>query len=204
MASNCTWPCNASPLSHDQALRWSLSHCCGGNVVSIHKLHFMRSILWNLHNKFFLAPIQSCNQKWMCNNNPQHWVHLGSSPWLGCFPTWHGECFQFNVKRGRISKTSCYKWGHHIIHSLCLCILCNWMSLVLYSLWLWGWCHETIPSIMGTHQGDPLGKALFVLTHFKALRFTVNWFFFCLYLSIIDGIRIISDPSITSSTYEHF
>jgi hypothetical protein len=29
---------------------------------------------------------------------------------------------------------------------------------------------------MGTHQGDPLGGALFILLYFRALRFTVNRF----------------------------
>ncbi len=33
-----------------------------------------------------------------------------------------------------------------------------------------------IPSAMGTHQGDPLGGALFALTHFKALHSIANHF----------------------------
>ncbi len=36
-----------------------------------------------------------------------------------------------------------------------------------------------IPFIMGTHQGDPLGEALFALTHFKALHFIANHFPSC-------------------------
>jgi hypothetical protein len=34
-----------------------------------------------------------------------------------------------------------------------------------------------IPFAMGTHQGDPLGVALFTLTHFKALCSIANHFF---------------------------
>jgi hypothetical protein len=36
---NCIRPWSSPPLSHDQAFRWSSSHCNGGNIVSIHKLH---------------------------------------------------------------------------------------------------------------------------------------------------------------------
>jgi hypothetical protein len=57
---------------------------------------------------------------------------------------------------------------------------------------------------MGTHQGDPLGGALFVLAHFKALHSIANFFPFCLFPSIVDDIHIINPPSIVSSTYKHF
>jgi hypothetical protein len=39
---------------------------------------------------------------------------------------------------------------------------------------------KIIPSTMGTHQGDPLGGALFVFAHFKALHSIVNHFPSCL------------------------
>jgi len=35
-----------------------------------------------------------------------------------------------------------------------------------------------IPFTMGTHQGDPLGRAIFVLTHFKVLCFTTSFIYF--------------------------
>jgi len=57
---------------------------------------------------------------------------------------------------------------------------------------------------MGTHQGDPLGGALFALVHFRALCFTINHFPFCLFPSITNDIHIIGPPSIVSFTYEHF
>jgi hypothetical protein len=37
-----------------------------------------------------------------------------------------------------------------------------------------------------------LGRALFVLTHFRTLYFTSNLFFSCLFPSIMDDIHIIS------------
>jgi len=61
-----------------------------------------------------------------------------------------------------------------------------------------------ISSMMGTHQGDPLGRALFPLTHFKALCSITNYFPFCLSPSIGNDIHIINLPSIVSFAYEHF
>jgi hypothetical protein len=61
-----------------------------------------------------------------------------------------------------------------------------------------------IPSAMGTHEGDPFGGALFVLTHRKALLFTTSHFLFCLFPSIAINIHIIGPFSIVSFTYEHF
>jgi hypothetical protein len=49
-----------------------------------------------------------------------------------------------------------------------------------------------IPSTMGIHQGDPFGRALFTLAHFKALRFIANNFPSCLFPSIVDDIQIIN------------
>jgi hypothetical protein len=48
-----------------------------------------------------------------------------------------------------------------------------------------------IPSTMGTHQGDPLGRALFALTHFRALHFIVSHFPSYLFRSITNDIHII-------------
>jgi len=61
-----------------------------------------------------------------------------------------------------------------------------------------------IPSTMGTHQGDLLGRALFVLTQFKALHSTTKHFPFCPFPSIANDIHIIGPPSIISFAYEHF
>lgn len=45
------YPCFWGGLfhNHDQAFKWNLSHCHGGNVVSIHKLHFMLLISQYFH-----------------------------------------------------------------------------------------------------------------------------------------------------------
>jgi len=48
-----------------------------------------------------------------------------------------------------------------------------------------------IPSAMGTHQGDPLGRALFVLAHLKTLRSTTSHFPSYLFPSITDNTHII-------------
>jgi hypothetical protein len=61
-----------------------------------------------------------------------------------------------------------------------------------------------IPSTMKTHQGNPLGGALFALAHFRALRSIVCNFPSCLFLSIANAIHIIGPLSIISSAYEHF
>jgi hypothetical protein len=66
-----------------------------------------------------------------------------------------------------------------------------------------------IPSTMGMCQGDPWGGgggwgALFILTLFRALHFTINHFPSYLFPSIIDDIHIIGPPSIVSTIYEHF
>ncbi len=63
-----------------------------------------------------------------------------------------------------------------------------------------------IPSAMGICQNRLLGRALFALTHFRALHFTINHFPSYIFLSIINDTHIINPPlpSIISSTYEHF
>jgi hypothetical protein len=61
-----------------------------------------------------------------------------------------------------------------------------------------------IPFAMGTHHSDPLGRALFALTHFNALRFIANDFPSCLFPSIVDDTHIIGPFSIVSFAYEHF
>jgi hypothetical protein len=57
---------------------------------------------------------------------------------------------------------------------------------------------------MGTCQGDPLGRALFILAHFKVLHYIINHFPSYLFPSITDDTHIISPFSIVSSIYEHF
>jgi hypothetical protein len=61
-----------------------------------------------------------------------------------------------------------------------------------------------ISFIMGTYQGDPLGGAIFELSHFKVLFSTTNHFFLGLFSSIVNDMHIISPSSIVSFTYEHF
>jgi len=61
-----------------------------------------------------------------------------------------------------------------------------------------------IPFAMGTHQGDLLGVALFILGHFRALGSIVSHFPSYLFPSITNDTHIIGPPSIISSTYEQF
>jgi hypothetical protein len=51
-----------------------------------------------------------------------------------------------------------------------------------------------IPFAMGTHEGDPLRRALFTLTHFRALHFIVSHFPSYLFRSIANDIHIIVTP----------
>jgi hypothetical protein len=61
-----------------------------------------------------------------------------------------------------------------------------------------------IPSITRTQQGGPLGRALFILAHFRALCSIANRFPSYVFPPIIDDTHIIGPPSIVSSPYEHF
>jgi hypothetical protein len=61
-----------------------------------------------------------------------------------------------------------------------------------------------IPSTMGNHLDDPLGRALFILTHFRALDVIINCFPAYLFASNAYGIHIITPPLIVSFAYEHF
>jgi hypothetical protein len=61
-----------------------------------------------------------------------------------------------------------------------------------------------IPSIMGTWHGGPLGGALFVLTHFRALCSITNHFPSYVFPCIADDTHIIGPPSIVTSPYEDF
>jgi hypothetical protein len=49
---------------------------------------------------------------------------------------------------------------------------------------------------MGIHQGDPLGWALFALTHFKALCSIVNHFPSCLFPFNVNDTHIIGPPQL--------
>ncbi len=53
-----------------------------------------------------------------------------------------------------------------------------------------------ILSAMGTHQGNFFHEPLFGLTHFWTLQFAKVQFPICLFPTIVDGIHIISLPSI--------
>ncbi len=55
-----------------------------------------------------------------------------------------------------------------------------------------------IPFTMGIRQGDPLGRALFTLAHFKTLCFIVNHFPSYLFPYIINDTHIINPFSIVS------
>ncbi len=57
---------------------------------------------------------------------------------------------------------------------------------------------------MGTYQGDPLGKALFALAHFKALHSIASHFPSCLFSSVANDTHIVGPLSIVSYAYEHF
>jgi hypothetical protein len=62
----------------------------------------------------------------------------------------------------------------------------------------------SIPFAMGTHQGDPLEGASFILAHFRLLHYIANHFPSCLFPSIVDDTHIKSPLSIVLFIYEHF
>jgi hypothetical protein len=90
---NCMCFESNPPLNHDQTFKWNSSHYNGGSIISIHKPHFMSSILWNSCNTLFPTLIWSYNYKWMWNSNPWHEMHPRPSPRLGCSLIRHGKCF---------------------------------------------------------------------------------------------------------------
>jgi hypothetical protein len=61
-----------------------------------------------------------------------------------------------------------------------------------------------VPFTMGTFQGNPLGRALFTLARFRALRSRANHFLSYLFPSITNDTHIIGPPFIISFAYEHF
>jgi len=89
-------------------------------------------------------------------------------PQLGWFPIRCGKRLQFGVKRGHISKK--YVVGGNIIQFIPF--VCPFYAFE-YPLFCSHHNHESdviiIPSTMVIHQGDILGKVIFVLTHFKLL-----------------------------------
>jgi hypothetical protein len=60
-----------------------------------------------------------------------------------------------------------------------------------------------IPFAMGIYQGDPLGRALFAIAHFRALRSIASHFLYYLFPSIVNDNHIIGPPFIISFAYEH-
>ncbi len=132
-------------------------------------------------------------------------MHIKLSPQLGHSPIGRDKCFQFNVKNGCISKTSCSKWGPYnssllFMHSMHSSVFYFIIIIIMKVM------SQIIPSTTRTCQGDLWGGggALFVLTHFRALHSIANHIPFCLFPSIVDDIHIIGLPLIISSTYEHF
>ncbi len=130
-------------------------------------------------------------------------MHLKPLPQLGYFPTKRGKHVAFDGNKGHISKTLCTKW--------------NIMQLIPFVHAFYAFEYPLFYNIhnresdvtvflftMETRQGDPLGRALFALTHFKTLCSIASHLFTCLFLSIINDTHIIGPLSITSFTYEHF
>jgi len=132
--------------------------------------------LRHLCNTSFPTLMQHCNYGRLWSSNPRIKCTLDLLPQLGCFVVKCGKCFQFGVKRDHISKTSCNKWIHNVTHPLCLCIICIWISLVFIAIII-----IIIHSAMETHQGEPLGGALFTLSHFRALCSIAIHYLSCLF-----------------------
>ncbi len=120
-------------------------------------------------------------------------MHPKFSLRLGYFSIKHGKRFQFSFKKGNISRTSCNVWD--IIQLIpFVCAFYAFESSLFYSHCNCESKVMVIPFAMGTHQSDPLRRALFVVTHFKTLHFMANCFPSYLFPFIIDDTHIISPP----------
>jgi hypothetical protein len=89
-------------------------------------LNYIKNIWKKLSKTYVVSQIF---HKLIYNNNPWH----NLSPWLGCSPIEHGECFHFNVKNSHTSKILYNKWGYHTTHPLYFCMLYIWISPILQS-----------------------------------------------------------------------
>jgi hypothetical protein len=82
-----------------------------------------------------------------------------------------------------------------------VCAFCIFELLLFYNHCNYDGNVTMIIFAMGTHQGDPLGGALF---HFEALCSTTSLYPSCLFPSIVNDIHIIRALFIILFTYEHF
>jgi hypothetical protein len=75
------------------------------------------------------------------------------------------------------------KWKHHATHFFFLAFYA-FESPLFYNHCNCEGNIIVIPFAMGTYQGDPLGRALFKLKHFKVLHSILNYFPFILFIFI--------------------
>jgi hypothetical protein len=59
-------------------------------------------------------------------------------------------------------------------------------------------------SFMGTPQGDPLNKPLFILVHSCALQASFVVFPLCFFLSLANGTHIFGLTSFIPFSFDHF
>jgi hypothetical protein len=129
-------------------------------------------------------------------------MHPKPSLQLGCFPTKYGKRFQFDVKRVIFQEL-------HVANGDIMQRIPFVRAFYAFEFPLFYNHHNcegdviVIPSVLGTHQNDLLGKALFALAHFKAFCFITNHFPSYLFPSIADDAHIIDHFSIISFVYEH-
>jgi hypothetical protein len=122
---NCTCLWRSPPFNHDQTFGWNSSHYSGESLyrVTSHVLCLWFHKTFTTHfspHQFGVVTKGGCNLR--------HQVHLEPSPWLGYSLVGCGKHFQFNVKKGHISRTSCSKW-HSYHWSPFNCIIYIWTFL---------------------------------------------------------------------------
>jgi hypothetical protein len=131
-------------------------------------------------------------------------MHPKPSSQLGCFPTRTWQ--MFSIPKGVIFQELCATSVDIIQLIFFVHALYAFQPPMFYFYNHYN--HESdvtlISSTMGTHQSDPLRKAMFILTHFKVLCFTTSCFPSCLFPSIANDTHIINPPSIVSYAYKHF
>jgi hypothetical protein len=162
-------------LNQNQAFKCSLSHCYERSIVLIHKLRFMLSIPWNFCNTFFAKPIW----KGGCEIE----IHD-----IRCILDLHlvWVVFQLDVANAinSVSRKVIFQKLRVIGGDIIQFIHFVHAFYAFESPLFYNHCNREgdvtiIPFAMETRQGDPLGRALFVLAHFRVLHSTANHFPSC-------------------------
>jgi len=164
--SNCTYPWNDLPLSHDQAFKWSSSHCHGETLCQF------KSYVLCLQFCDAFATHFSSHQFGIATKGKCEVVIHDIKCTLDLHFNW--VVFQLDVANvfNSVSKEVIFQELHAIGEDIIQLIPFVHAFYAFEFPMFYNHCnHEgeviVIPFTMGTHQCDPLGGALFALVHLK-------------------------------------